>query len=274
LPSTALRSKRLHDMLHSHHQHEKQANGISKHKRSGSSNDEPTSAIPSTGSPLKAASSLLQGLVSKPSNSYNTRHARSASALERIASRTPGLKNSPLASAPSSRRQSTVNIDAAAETATTKLNERVHPGDVLLERQKNAIRADEVREVYHSIEERAKSAEGRLEDVFGELQQKVRLLTIAIGELQGLVGDATQLQEGFGRESHEIEAEFKASIELFDSFEEQSKAVEGCERRIAEGKERVQEANERLEAARLRVEQWGKREQEWQSRTSSMCLHP
>lgn len=227
--------------------------------------------MPTTGSPLKAASSLLHGLVSKPSTGHNTRHTRSASALERIATRTPGLKNSPLASAPGSRRQSTVNIDATTDEALVKRNQRVHPDDVLRERQKNTIRAEEVREVYTSIQDRAKSAEGRLEDVFRDLQQKIKSLTSAIGELQGLVGDTTQLQEGFGRESNEIETEFKSKIAVFESFEAQTKVIEGCERRVAEGKERVRDANERLEAARLRVEQWEKRERKWQQRTSSMC---
>jgi DNA repair ATPase RecN len=244
-----------------------------KHKRTGSSNDEPNpSSMASTGSPLKAASSLLHGLVSKQSTGYNTRHARSASALERIASRTPGLKNSPLASASSSRRQSIVNIDTTADSAVAKQDQRVHPVDILRERQKNVVRSEEIREVYQSIEERAKSAEGRLEDVFGELQQKVKLLASAIGELQELVRDTTQMQEGFNRESEEVEAEYKSRIDDFDSLEAQSKAIEGCERRIAEGKERVERANEKLEAARLRVEQWEKREHEWQKRTSSKFL--
>jgi len=171
-----------------------------------------------------------------------------------------------------------INVDAlAAENGNgsgmgllSGREKTVRAIDVLRERRRNVRRAEEVRDVYHAVEEKAKTAESRLEDVFGSLQAKVAVLRGAIEELQGLVGDTSTLREKFERESGDVEGEARAKIEGFETFEAQSKAIAECEGRIAKGRRRVVVANERLEKARIGVEEWERREDEWQKRTSSM----
>ena len=161
-----------------------------------------------------------------------------------------------------------VNVDAlAAENGNgngmaSGRGMTVRAIDVLRERQRNVRRAEEVRDVFHAVEEKAKTAESRLEDVFGSLQAKVAVLRSTIEELQGLVSDTSTLREKFERESGDVEGEARGKIEGFETFEAQSKAIAECEGRIAEGRRRVVVANERLEKARIGVEEWERREDE------------
>ena len=274
LLSTASHSQRLHDMLHVHrHHNEKQAeNTSSKHKRGQASKDD--SAVNNAhtiSSPMKAASALLQGLKSKSSTVHGSSHNRSASAIERIASRTPGLRNSPFASASGSRRGSAINLDASND-ATNTIQQRERPikiEDVLQERQRNSMRMEEVQEAYEAIGDRARNAEGRLEDVYGELQTKIKTLRSTIRELQTLVQDVTVLKGEFSVESGRIEDDFTGKIKAFEGLSLHKGNIEECERRIEEGKNRAKTATERLEAARVRVEDWEKREEEWQKTMSS-----
>jgi chromosome segregation ATPase len=168
-----------------------------------------------------------------------------------------------------------INVDAlAAENGMAHGREKpVKAIDVLRERQRNVIRAEEVRDVYHAVEEKAKTAESRLEDVFGSLQGKVTVLRSTIEDLQVLVSDTTALREKFENESRDVESESRVKIESFETFEAQSAAIAECEKRIADGRRRVVAANERLEKAKIRVEDWEKREDEWQKRTSSTLNH-
>lgn len=274
LASTASHSQRLHDMLHLHrHHNDKSAENIpTKHKRGQASKDDYTTNSPHTiSSPIKAASALLQGLKSKSSVVHGSSHNRSTSAIERIASRTPGLRNSPFASASGSRRGSAVNLEANNDAANTaQLRERpINIDDVLQERQRNSLRMEEVQEAYEAIGDRARNAEGRLEDVYGELQTKIKTLRSTIGELQNLVQDLTVLKGEFKAESGRIEDDFTGKIKAFEGLSLHKGKIEECERRIEEGKNRARKATERLEAARVRVEEWEKREEEWQRKMSS-----
>jgi len=141
--------------------------------------------------------------------------------------------------------------------------------DVLRERQRNSVRTEEVQEVYEAIGDRARNAEGRLEDVYGELQIKVKILRSTIGELQNLVRDVTVLKGEFSAESGRIEGDFAGKIKAFEGLSFHKGKIEECERRVEEGKNRAKTATERLEAARVRVEDWEKREEEWQRKMSS-----
>jgi len=261
-------------MLHLHRHHkDKPAEHVSiKHKRGQASKDDYTTNSPHTiSSPIKAASALLQGLKSKSSVVHGSSHNRSTSAIERVASRTPGLRNSPFASASGSRRGSAINLDAKNDAANTaQMRERpITIEDVLQERQRNSLRMEEVQEAYEAIGDRARNAEGRLEDVYGELQTKVKTLRSTIGELQNLVQDLTVLKGEFTAESGKIEDDFTGKIKAFEGLSLHKGKIEECERRIEEGKNRAKTATERLEAARVRVDEWEKREEEWQRKMSS-----
>lgn len=303
LPATAALSKRLHDKLSLNHSstHLSSLNLLQKHKRKESSKEDSAGSAESgsgargpsnlntnvnattnnnnnsstrsdaTSSPRKGASALLHNLVPKSSSTHGIGHSRSASALERIASRTPGLRNTPLASAAASPHQSVANIDVvSADDPALRQHERPpRTEDVLRERQRNNVRMNEVREAYMSVDQRARTAESRLEDVYGELMGKVRILRGTIGELQTLVGDVTTLQEKFERETGEVDKEYGEKIRVFEEFKAQTSTIDECGRRIEEGRDKVKVANGRLEAARVRVEEWERREEEWQQKTSS-----
>lgn len=269
LLSTASHSQRLHDILHVHRHHsEKGPEHTTKHKRGQASRDDYATNSPHTiSSPMKAASALLQGLKSKSSAVPGSSHNRSTSALERIVSRTPGLRNSPFGSAPGSRRESTINLDANNEA--TNVRERpIQIEDVLRERHRNSMRMEEVQEAYEVIGDRARTAEGRLEDVYGELQAKVKILKGTIGDLQTLVRDVTVLKGDFTTETGRIEEEFTGKIRTFEGLTLHKGKIDECEKRIEEGKQLAKAANERLEAARVRVEDWEKREEDWQRKMS------
>lgn len=280
LPCTTSQNKRLHDMLHIHRHHNDHSRTVddssTKLSRTQTSKDEytPNSPHPS-GSPMKAASALLHGIKSKTSNIYGLGHNRSTSAIERIASKTPGLRSSPFASTSGSRHESDINVDSSGNEVSNTIQQRVRPitvHDVLRERQHNEIRSEEVQEVYMTIKNKARDAEGRLEDVFGELQAKAKILRENIGELQVLVREATSLKRDFTAESGKIEEDFEQKIKAFEGLVEHKNKIEECERKIHEGKQRAKAASERLETARLTVEDWEKREEEWQRKMSSECI--
>ena len=138
--------------------------------------------------------------------------------------------------------------------------QRVRPVDVEKAKAENVEREEELRQRLKEVEEVGMSSIRQLDDTYYGILEKASILRSTVASLQQLAEESKRMHKQFCEDAEGMKEETRQSIEGFDNFNEQEKAINELVGKLKVSKADTEKLNDRLEAARNRIEAYEKRE--------------
>ncbi|KAF1813638.1 hypothetical protein P152DRAFT_457017 [Eremomyces bilateralis CBS 781.70] len=140
--------------------------------------------------------------------------------------------------------------------------------DVEAEKQRNAIREEELYESYQTLMDTSLDAIQELDSIHYSILEKFSTIQSTMGSIQELVSMKVQLHHEFDIDSNALQEEINTQAENLGDFQQQRKDITELSGRLDSSKRKADSLKQRLYQTKRRIERREQSEVQWQANVS------